>query len=339
MIDKLQEISKKRERILGIFKNEVYGEIPNAPIKIDFKEKSIEGASYCAGHASLYEVILRCRLDNGNEFSFPFKLCIPRSEGKHKTVVLLNFRYDVPDKYCPAEEIVDRGWAFASLDYQRVTSDSSMPDGLANIYAPNGETGKLSLWAWATMRIMDYLQTRNDIDLDNMGIVGHSRLGKTALWAAANDERFRFIHSNDSGTSGAALYRERNEKSESIGDICARFPYWFNKTFPSYVDRELEMDFDQHLLIGCIAPRIVSIGSASEDLWANPHAEMLSAKNASAFWEEYGEKGLIDIEDEAEMGKNYHEGRVGYYVREGKHYLSRDDWNRFLSFFEKNIKG
>ena len=340
MISKLsknQELSEERQKLLSVFAKEVYGEIPAPPISIDFEEKMVEGTSFCAGHAWLYEVKIKCNLDNGKCFLFPFKLCLPQKEGRHKTVVLINFRYDVPDKYCPAEEIIDRGWAFAALDYQKITSDSSLADGLAEIYALNGETGKLSLWAWAAMRIMDYLQTRDDIDLDNVGVAGHSRLGKTALWTAANDERFRFVHSNDSGTAGAALYSERNEKSESIRDICDRFPYWFNKTFPKYADMENNLGFDQNMLIGCIAPRIVSIGSASDDLWANPCAEMLSAKRASTFWEKYDEKGLINVPNKAEIGINYHDGRVGYYVREGKHYFSRDDWNRFLGFFDKNI--
>ena len=181
------------------------------------------------------------------------------------------------------------------------------------------------------------MKVLKDIDIANVGIVGHSRLGKTALWAAANDQRFRFVHSNDSGTSGAALYRERNDKSESIKDICERFPYWFNKNFPKYIDMESKMAFDQDDLIKCIAPRIVSIGSASEDLWANPQAEMLSAKNASIAWTGLGERGLENISDEAQIGVNYHDGKVGYYVREGRHCLSRNDWNRFLDFFDKNI--
>ena len=97
------------------------------------------------------------------------------------------------------------------------------------------------------------------------------------------------------------------------------------------------MAFDQDDLIKCIAPRIVSIGSAEEDLWANPKAEMLAAKNASVAWESLGERGLVNIPNEAQIGVNYHDGKVGYYVREGRHCLSRNDWNRFLAFFDKNI--
>ena len=331
------EFIKQRKETLGIFASEVYGDIPPAPKKIEAIEKAIEGKNYFCGHARLLQVDLNCVLDNETDFSFSFKLCLPTNVYKNKIIILVNFTPNVPDKYCPAEEIIDRGWAFASFDYQSITSDTNTPDGLASVYAPSGETGKLSLWAWGAMRIMDYLQTRDDIDIANVGIVGHSRLGKTALWAAANDQRFRFVHSNDSGTSGAALYRERNDKSESIKDICDRFPYWFNKTFPKYIDMESKMTFDQDDLIKCIAPRIVSIGSASEDLWANPRAEMLSAKNASIAWKCLGERGLENISDEAQIGVNYHDGKVGYYVREGRHCLSRNDWNRFLDFFDKNI--
>lgn len=325
-----------RQAILALFSSEVYGKIPPAPTEITAEEKSLEGRDYFGGHAYLYEIKLNCKLEGGETFSFPFKLCIPQSEGKHKTVVLVNFSPDVPDKYYPTEEVIDRGWACASLDYQSVTSDTPTPDGLAAIYAPEGEVGKITLWAWAAMRIMDYLHTREDIDLDNVGVVGHSRLGKTALWTGANDVRFRFVHSNDSGTVGAALYKERNEHSESIGAICSRFPYWFNRRFPSYTDKEREMDFDQDMLIAAIAPRIVSISSAANDLWANPKAEMHSAKAASRAWESLGLAGLVGLPEEAEIGVNYHDGHLGYYVREGGHFLSRNDWNRFLAFFEKN---
>lgn len=326
-----------REKLLSVFENEVYGHIPPPPKKAEACERVIECDEYELKLARLYEIELICELDNGMSFSFPFKLLLPDGEGKRKTIVLINFRLDVPDKYYPVEEVIKRGWACASLDYQQITSDSNVIDGLANIYAPNGETGKISLWAWAAMRIMDYLQTRKDIDLANVAVVGHSRLGKTALWTAANDERFRFVHSNDSGTAGAALYREKNERSESIGDICGRFPYWFNKKFPDYVDMESRMEFDQDDLLKCIAPRIVSIGSASEDFWANPRAEMLCAKSASQAWNVFDENGLTNIPESAEIGANYHDGRVGYYVREGKHSFSCDDWCRFLDYFDKNL--
>lgn len=331
------EFLVQRQKALDIFASEVYGDIPPAPKKIEALEKAIEGRNYFCGHARLLQVNLNCTLDDKTNFSFPFKLCLPTNVKKNKIIILINFTPNVPDKYCPAEEIIDMGWSFAALDYQSITSDTNTPDGLAEIYAPNGETGKISLWAWAAMRIMDYLQTRDDIDLANIGVVGHSRLGKTALWTAANDERFRFVHSNDSGTSGAALYRERNTESESIKDICERFPYWFNKTFPKYIDMEYNMAFDQDDLIKCIAPRIVSVGSAAEDIWANPKAEMLAAKNASVAWESLGERGLVNIPNEAQIGVNYHDGKVGYYVREGRHCLSRNDWHRFLGFFDKNI--
>ena len=161
---------------------------------IEALEKAIEGRNYFCGHARLLQVNLNCTLDDKTNFSFSFKLCLPTNVKKNKIIILINFTPNVPDKYCPAEEIIDMGWSFAALDYQSITSDTNTPDGLAEIYAPNGETGKISLWAWAAMRIMDYLQTRDDIDLANIGVVGHSRLGKTALWTAANDERFRFVH-------------------------------------------------------------------------------------------------------------------------------------------------
>lgn len=130
------------------------------------------------------------------------------------------------------------------------------------------------MWAWAAQRVLDYAQTLDELlDLDCAIVCGHSRLGKTALLAAATDKRFAFAYSNDSGCSGAAITREK--QGENVKDICERFPYWFCENYKLYIDNEQNMPFDQHYLLASIAPRKVLVGSAAEDIWADPISEFL----------------------------------------------------------------
>ena len=175
----------------------------------------------------------------------------------------------------PTEELVDNGFAVLSFCYQDVASDDGdFTNGLAGLLFPDGnrgpsDPGKIALWAWAAHRVMDWAETRTDaLDLTQGVVCGHSRLGKTALLAAATDPRFAYAYSNDSGCSGAAL--ARGTRGETVRDICQKFPFWFCENYLQYVDNENSLPFDQHDLIAAIAPRRVLIGSASEDTWADP---------------------------------------------------------------------
>ncbi len=320
------------------FQSQVYGYIPPAPEYISgdiIKENKL----FCAGKATLQRINLKIGYKSNN-MEVPFYYCYPNNCKQNKTVVFLNFTDSVPDKYLPAEEIIDNGWAIASLCYENITEDNGdFQSGLAKFLKDTDSDtapGKIAMWAWGAMRVMDYLQTLNTVDKYNIGLVGHSRLGKTALLTAAFDERFAFVHSNESGAGGAALFGMANEKSEHIGDLIRVFPFWFCENFKKYIDCETNLPYDQDELLKLIAPRVLSVGSAVKDLWANPHAECQCAKRASEKWESLGHKGLTLPEAE-EFGVNYHDGKVGYYVRQGTHYLSREDWNRLLSFFDKNL--
>lgn len=324
---------EERKRVL---QEEEYGFLPERPTKVEV-ELLFEDGAFCARRAPLQKFLLKAEV-YGKTVQFPFCFCVPKCVQKPvKTVVALNFESQVPNKYFPAEEIIDNGWAFACVCYKDVTDDSPTMDENAKILSTKSETGKLMMWAWAAMRILDYLQTRDDIDCNNVGVLGHSRLGKTALLTGAFDERFAFVHSNDSGSSGAALYRSACDGSEKIEVISRVFSYWFCKKFRSYANREKELPFDQHYLLSLIAPRVLSVGSAELDFWANPQGELDGARLASEAWAECGETGLIAPET-AKTGVNYHDGRVGYYVRDGGHYFAREDWNRVLAFFEKHLR-
>ncbi|MBQ7912454.1 MAG: hypothetical protein IJ506_07515 [Clostridia bacterium] len=332
------ELLQNREKIKEILLENEYGRFPTSPTRVYAEELPVSDADkvFCAGKAPIERYLLKADV-YGKTVAFPIVMCFPKGAKKPvKTVVSLNFEREIPNKYFPAEEIIDRGWAFAFVCYEDITVDSEQADENAKILTTEFYTGKLVMWAWAAMRIRDFLETFKEVDQKNVAIVGHSRLGKTALLTAAFDERFAFVHSNNSGVGGAALYREINQECEDIRILATVRPYWFSKKYPSFIGKEKELTFDQDCLLRLIAPRVLSVSSASGDPRANPKGELNGARFASSAWESLDVSGLIAPQS-AEIGVPYHEGKVGYYLREGYHYFSREDWNVALTFFEKNL--
>lgn len=332
--ESVADFNALREDIKQTFQREEYGFFPDNPLSVSGKVISSEETM--AGKSMLEKIELTMVLKEGS-YTFPFWYCYPKRK-KNKTVVLINFRDCFPDKYLPAEEVIDDGWAVADMCFNDVTTDNGdFSNGFAALFDREkpGAAGKIVMWAYAAMRIADYLETREETDMANLAVAGHSRLGKTAIVTAAFDERFKYCHSNCSGTCGAATFSMRTEKSEPIGVISSVFPYWFCPDFNKYTDKEKEMPFEQYMLMSLIAPRVLSVGSAVEDLWANPPAELYSAEQASKIWELYGEKALETTQ--TELGTVYGD-KVTYYVRNGKHFFSRDDWNRFLKVFDEYAK-
>ena len=324
-----------RQEMLSILQSQEYGWLPEAPEKLCFSEESWYAPTF-GGKAVCSRVTVSFTL-RGKSFSFPFYTTIPTGAGRHPFFVHINFRPAIADYYQPIEEILDNGFAVLSFCYEDVTKDNSdFTDGLAGILFENGirspeDPGKIALWAWAAQRVMDYAQNQSSLDLNCAVVCGHSRLGKTALLAAATDERFTFAYSNESGCSGAAI--TRGKQGEHISHICTSFSYWFCENYRQYIDHEDTMPFDQHYLIASIAPRKVLVGSAAEDLWADPVAEQLGCLAAS---EAFG-TGLLCPDRPAEPGEAFPEGDVGYHLRAGAHFFSREDWQKLIAFVRRHI--
>lgn len=326
-----------REEMLEILQREEYGYIPDKPQNIRWEiDESYVISNFCAGKATVQKIYAVCTID-GKEFSFPFYCTIPTKCGKYPFFIHINFRDDVPDRYMPTEELIDNGFAVLSFCYKDVTADNDdFTDGLAGILYEEGkrkqsDAGKIAMWAWAAQRVMDYAETKSSVlDTDCAIVCGHSRLGKTALLTAATDERFKFAYSNDSGCSGAAI--TRGKQGENVKYICETLGYWFCENYKKYIENERNMPFDQHYLLAAISPRYVCVGSASEDLWADPFSEQLCCLAASDAFK----NGFVSNGKHALVGDCFFEGDIGYHLRRGKHYFSREDWNKLICFINKH---
>ena len=194
--------------------------------------------------------------------------------------------------------------------------------------------GSIAAWAWGMSLGMDYLEKEPAVNAQRVVAQGHSRLGKTALWAGANDARFAIVISNNSGAGGAAL--NKRIFGETVGRLNTSFPHWFCGNFRKYSEKEQDMAFDSHDLIALIAPRPVLITSATEDQWADPKGEFLGGLHASPVFKLLGTAGMKAAEHPP--AGQLSDGTVGYYLRTGPHDVTREDWGVYLDFAEKHLK-
>ena len=336
----LADFEKRREQIKSLLQDHVYGRLPEKPEHMRVELKSCDN-SFCAGKAPLSKLEFTVTV-SGKEFTFPVYAAIPRDKKNIPAFIFINFRKDVPDKYLPSEEIADRGYAVFSFCYKDITSDDGdFSNGIAKLLSPARRTqnspGKIAMWAWAAMRVMDYAESIDCIDLSSVAVIGHSRLGKTALLSGAFDERFKYIISNNSGCTGAAV--TRGKRGEHILDITNNFDYWFAKKYAKYAVDESSLPMDQHFLLAASAPRNILIGSAEEDTWADPESEFLSAYLASEVYEKiYNINGLSNSGDMPRAKAILGDGNIYYHVRHGLHYLSREDWILYMDYIDKKRK-
>ena len=328
----------RKEEIKKLLQEKEYGFIPQPPEKmtVDAEEKF---PNFAAGKAKRLELTFNVTV-NGETRSFPAVSVIPKKEGPHPAFIFINFRPDVPDRLLPSEEIVDEGFAVFSFNYSTATTDNGdFTTGVAPLFVGEErrptDPGKIAMWAWCAMRVMDYVETLDNIDLDNVAVIGHSRLGKTALLTGAFDERFKYVISNDSGCSGAAI--TRGNVGESVEYITDVFPHWFCPNYKDERDNFENAGYDQHFLLALSAPRYLMIGSAKEDLWADPKSEFLSAYIASDAWKLYGKRGLVAGDEIPEAKSVLPDGEVMYQVRYGTHYLSREDWGEYIKFIKSKM--
>jgi hypothetical protein len=357
---------KRRAELLRLFETHVYGRSPGKPDALVFEKRSDDPGAL-GGNATRREVSIYLKKDksgprldllayipNGATRPSPAFLGL-NFEGNHTVstdpgiAVSTNWMRNgkKPERGSQAsrwqaEKVIDAGYALVTMYYGDIDPDfdDGFQNGVHPLFYKDGQSkpapdawGSIATWAWGLSRVVDYLERDKSIDEDKIALMGHSRLGKAALWAGAVDDRFAIVISNNSGCGGAAL--SRRNYGETVARINKSFPHWFCDNFVQYGNNEGALPVDQHQLIALVAPRPVYVASAVEDRWADPHGEFLAAKGADPVYKLLGKDGLPAAEmpalDQPVMGA------IGYHIRSGKHDVTEFDWDQYIKFADKHF--
>lgn len=368
--------SIRRNELLELFENNVYGKIPNN-IKVKFSLKKEIKNALC-GKATLKEIetifynqsdslvaTTLILLPNNVDKPVPLFLgmnfygnhtihadtnisissswvannvqfCIENNKANHLSRGVRSNRW-------PVERILERGYGLANIYYGDI--DPDFDDGFQNgihklVLDQNhkitgDEWGSISAWAFGLSKAMDYFETDKDVDKNKIIVFGHSRLGKTALWAGAIDQRFAMVISNNSGCGGAALSRRKS--GERLTNINTAFPHWFCKNFHKFNNQEELLPIDQNMLIALIAPRPIYVASAESDLWADPLGEYLSMYYSTPVYQLYNQD-VFGSPKLPELNQPKIIGKYGYHIRSGSHDVTKYDWEQYLNFADRHLK-
>ena len=338
---------ENRKALMDLFREHVYGFRPGPPeaMEITLLETDSEAME---GAATLKRIRLSC-LHEGKRFSFEVVLFLPNErEGPVPLFLLLNNRSpELTDptrqhksSFWPAEAVVARGYGIAAFQIGAVAPDDPATfraGALALFQDPSAvrsprDAGAIAAWGWGASRVMDYFEWDYHVDASRVAIIGHSRGGKAALWAGAEDERFSLVISNNSGCGGAALHRR--QYGETLAWINSVFPHWFCLNFHQFGGGSLSsLPVDQHQLMALMAPRALYVASADEDLWTDPRGEFLSLAHASQVYRLWGFETL-DPRAMPNLSVTRQTARQAYHIRSGGHDLTASDWDRYLDFAE-----
>jgi cephalosporin-C deacetylase-like acetyl esterase len=360
----------RRPELKELFEHYMYGKAPKAP-KVDAKVERID-KNALGGKATLKEITLTLQGIDGPKIHL--LLVIPnKRKDKVPVFVGMNFcgnhavlndpkiqlnpnwmygnRKGVKDNKATEkargtdvdvwniEDIIDRGYAFATFYSGDIDPDRPDERGIQKYFGKEYDWGTIAAWAWGYSRVIDYLETVDELDPKCIIVVGHSRLGKTALLCCAFDVRPAMCipHQAGCGGSGPSRAAVGNKGAETVKRINTSFPHWFNKRFKEFNEEPERLPFDQHCLIAMCAPAPVLLSNAVDDKWANPDGQFALLVAADPVYRLMDKRKGIKAKTMPAVGKLM-DSDLGYWIRDGKHSMNREDWRAFLDFADKHLK-
>ena len=327
--------ARRRAEVLRLYESNVFGRIPTTTPRVNWivkedhgPKKLVVGTIGTAASAPQISLTLNLPLN---------------ARGPVPVILMLSFGGGGTPVADPpvANEIFKRGWGYAIVGYSdiqpdRINTFDRGVIGATSATAPGPEEwGTIAAWSWGVSRIVDYLQTDKAVDGKKIALFGHSRLGKTALWASALDERIAAVFSSCSGEMGAAL--SRRDWGETVDDMAQNFSYQFAGNFQKWAGRWNEMPVDAHMLLALSAPRPVFITGGTQDQWADPVGEFLAQVAAGPVYRLLGKKDL-GVSALPALDTPVVTGDLGFHYHTGGHTATPADWQSFLTFVEKYFK-
>lgn len=355
-----QWTDKRRTELLEIYDSQMYGRIPDKVPEVSFSQ---EGSTMVENGDVERQVVVAHYGPKGSGVETHIVIYKPAHVTDRLPVVLhLTFLGDPPVPFNlggkapqkkkgppfhelgPIKEILAHGYAYADMRYTEAQPDGkdTFESGIAKLCGTGAggarrgdEWGTIGIWSWVASRAVDYFLTDPQLDGTRVAIVGHSRLGKTVLWAGAQDPRFKVVYSSCAGEMGSSL--ARRDFGETIDDIAVSFPWQFAENLQQYVGHWGNLPVDTHCLIALSAPRPVFITGGTGDLWADPHGEFLAEVAAGPVYRLLGKQGLSSEEmpapDHAVM-----DGDLAFRFHTGPHAIMPEDWTAFLGFADRYLK-
>ena len=338
---------KRRAEILELFQSELYGRLPPPPEAL-VVEKTSERISD-DGFSVIRRYRLRFRKD-GTGPAVDWLVFLPRfAKGRVPVFLHLNYKgFGLVEQgrtnhyTLPLEHLAARGYAFMTAHYTQITGDPRSQDewnrraydGVFELWGKRDpkrtdNPGTIMAWAWGLMRGLDLAERIPEVDAERSVVIGSSRLGKTALVAAAFDERFKVCIANQTGAVGVQVMKRNFGENAKIQHRI--FPHWYCKGFWKYEDDPSQQKFDQHLLLACVAPRALLL-ECFQDEWYDPKGEFVSARAASPVWKFLCGKGLPCETIPETFTSDSVKQPFGYATRSEAHGLSGYDWMWALDF-------
>ncbi|MHA1112274.1 MAG: alpha/beta hydrolase family protein [Promethearchaeota archaeon] len=341
VISEEQWVDKRRGEILRFYEENIYGKFPSEPFETEYK--ILEEIKDDLGGLATKKAVKITFKHGERRKEIPVLIHIPNHVKKPVPafVGIPNWFLGYKKSLWPVKHVIQRGYAVISTRFQDIANvhDDFKHSIHALFYKEgqerprNNEWGVIGAWAWALIQLINYVESDSDIDQKRVAVLGHSRMGKAALWAGVNDDRFSMVISNNTGCCGAALFRRKIGETITMTNEC--FPSWYCSSFKQYNDREFDLPIDQHMLIALVAPRPVYIASGQDDIWADPIGEFLSAKYADPVYKLLGTTGLgvnsLPSTNTPSMN------RIGYHIAEGGHKMSLYNWDRYIDFADLHL--